>query len=94
MLGVPEAGRLWAQAADGRRELLQALARRPYGDMPRAAALSLRLARSRLPPAFHVRDAVGAGLAEEVRAAEGVLLRLLPAGAQAVPRRAGSAGRR
>ena len=80
-LGVPSAGRLWEYVTAGRRELLQRLARQRHGDMSLASALKLRLARTPLPPLFHIRDAVGAGLAAEVQTADGKFLRILPAGA-------------
>ena len=95
-LGVPEAGRLWEWAEAGRRELLQKLARRPHGELSREAAGCLSLARSRLPTPFHLRDVLGAGLAEEVASASGLLLRITAAGAAlAAPSAAGSGrGRR
>lgn len=93
-LGVPEAGRLWEWAEAGRRELLQRLARRPHGELPREAGGGLSLARSRLPVSFHLRDVLGAGLVEEVASASGPLLRITAAGAAlAAPSAAAGSGR-
>ena len=61
---------------DGRAELLARLRARSYGEMARAEAEAMKLARTHLDARFIVRDAVGSGLLCSVQAAGGEVVRL------------------
>lgn len=74
--GVPDSGRLWPLIKAGRAELLQRLRARKYHEAPRAEVETWKLARSPLPPRFHIRDALGLGTVVEYGTASGAFLRL------------------
>ena len=75
-LTVPESSRLWAHLAAGRAELLARLARRRFGEMPRAEAEAQPLRSCPLDARFVVREACGSGAVGVVRTSAGEFLRL------------------
>ena len=59
--GIPESGRLWQWVDAGRSELRTRLRALRYHEAPVDEAVAMRFARSSLPTALHVADAIGIG---------------------------------
>jgi hypothetical protein len=72
---VPESSRLWTHLAAGRAELLARLARRRFGELPRAEAEAQPLRSCPLDTRFVVREAAGSGAVGVVRTSAGEFLR-------------------
>lgn len=69
LLSLPGGGKLWAAVSAGRAALVARVRRRAYAEMPQVEAEQRALAGTPLPPRFHARDAVGAGVLSSVRVA-------------------------
>jgi Serine-threonine protein kinase 19 len=74
--GAPYAGLLYQYWNGGTTELVARIKRTQYSEMPLSKVLKMNLGKSQMTTLFHLRDAIGAGLLEQVETASGSFIRL------------------